>query len=218
MNRLWVPSVLISHVCLFSTFKLVFTAYFSSFLKEHLLVAQIIASHIEKCRSRRFLRNAWAVVIPEANLPTIAQNIMNAVRELKVPRCIFMTEDNDKGSAYQYDLPGSITTRRSKPQMVTLLIEDYMKKQRLVFYHDFIVAEWEYAVVDNIKNEFIKQMRGFLKKKKAMRQRDGTILYETFYSGKHNGQNDDFVLTLMIGIFMRERFFKNEKYRPYWYS
>lgn len=92
-----------------------------------------------------------------------------------------------------------------------------MKKQRLVFYRNFIVAEWEYAVVEDVRGEFVKQLRSFLRKKKAMRQRDGTVLFETFYSGKHNGQTDDFVLTLMIGVYMHKVFFHSQKYSMYWY-
>ena len=180
------------------------------------MVGKIIASHIAKCRTISFLRNALAVVIVEANMATIAQHIMIAMRELRVPRCVFMTEDNDKGAAHQYDLPGSLTTRRTKPEMVILLIEDYMKKQKLVFFRDFVVAEWESSVVDDVKAEFVKQMRNFLRKKKATNQRDGSVIFETFYTGKHNGGTDDFVLTLMIGVYMHQRFFTNEKYRMYW--
>ncbi len=149
-------------------------------------------------------------------MATIAQHIMIAMRELKVPRCVFMTEDNDKGAAHQYDLPGSITTRRNKPEMVTILIEDYMKKQKLVFFRDFVVAEWESSVVDDVKAEFVKQFRSFLRKKKATKQRDGSTIFETFYTGKHNGGTDDFVLTLMIGVYMHIIFFTHDKYRMYW--
>lgn len=177
-----------------------------------------MASHIAKCRTIPFLANCLAIVIPESNMATIAQHIMIAMRQLQVPRCVFMTEDNDKGAAHQYDLPGSITSRKNKPEMVTMLVEDYMKKQKLVFYQNFVVAEWESAVVEDVKREFVSQMRSFLRKKKAMKQRDGTILFETFYSGKHNGGTDDFVLTLMIGVYMHHRFFTNEKYRMYWHG
>ena len=182
------------------------------------MVGQIVASHIAKCRTHPFLANCLAIVIPECNMATIAQNIMIAMRQLNVPRCIFMTEDNDKGAAHQYDMPGSLTTRRNKPEMVTVLIEDFMKKQKLVFYRDFIVAEWESSVVDDVKKEFVQQLRTFLRKKKAMKQRDGTVLFETFYSGKHNGGTDDFVLTLMIGVYMHFKFFKNQKYQQYWHG
>ena len=180
-------------------------------------MGKIIASHIAKCRSQAFLRNALAIIIPECNMATIAQHIMMSVRQYEIPQCIFMTEDNNRSSAHQYDLPGSLTTRQNKPVMVTMLIEDYMKKQKLVFYRHFIVAEWEYAVVEDVRAEFVNQMRSFLCKKKAMRQRDGTVLFEKFYSGKHNGQTDDFVLTLMIGVYMHKLFFLNQKYSMYWY-
>lgn len=183
---------------------------------DSILVASIIESHIRKCRSLPFLSNCLAVIIPEANMATIAQHIMIAMRQLQVPRTIFMTEDNDKGAAHLYDLPGSITTRRNKPEMVTVLIEDYMKKQKLVFYRNFVVAEQESSVVEDVKAEFVKQLRGFLRKKKAQKNRDGSTYFETFYTGKNNGNTDDFVLTLMIGVYMHHRFFTSEKYRQYW--
>lgn len=193
------------------------SAFLTHFL-DSILVGSIIASHIEKCRTLPFLRNSLAVIIPEANMATIAQHIMISMRQLHVPNCVFMTEDNDRAAAHQYDLPGSITTRRNKPEMVTLLIEDYMKKQRLVFFRDFVVAEPESSVVDDVKGEFVKQMRSFLRRKKAVKQRDGSVLFETFYTGKHNGGTDDFVLTLMIGVFMQRRFFTSEKYRMYYHG
>ena len=180
------------------------------------MVSSVIASHIAKCRRLSFLRQALAIIIPESNLPTIAQHIVHSMRELNVARCIFMNEDNNPGSAFRNDLPGSITTRSNKPEMVTCLIEDYFKKRRIVFYRDFIVAESDYSVLEDIQGEYVKQLRGFCRKRKECRARDGSTYFETFYLGKIQGGNDDYVLALLIGVFMRRRFFSNPKYRMYW--
>ena len=42
--------------------------------------------------------------------------------------------------------------------MIHVLIENYFKKDRVVFASDFVVAEYEYSPVDNIKDEFVKQV------------------------------------------------------------
>lgn len=129
------------------------------------------------------MKNATTVIIPEANLPTIAQNIVRVMRDLMVPNCVFMNEDNNKGSKQRNDLPGSITTRANKVEMVNILIEDYMKKHRVVFCRDFLVAEPEYSTVENVKSEYVKQLRNFCRKRKQMNARDGTAYFETFYTG-----------------------------------
>jgi len=129
------------------------------------------------------MKNVTAVIIPEANLPTIAQNIVRVMRDLMVPNCVFMNEDNNKGSQQRNDLPGSITTRANKVEMVNILVEEYMKKHRVVFCRDFLVAEPEYSTVENVKAEYVKQLRNFCRKRKQMNNRDGTAYFETFYTG-----------------------------------
>lgn len=152
-----------------------------------LLVSAIVASHIEKCRKLSFLRNSLAIVIPESNLPTIAQHLVTGLKDLQVKNCIFMNEDNNPGSAQRNDLPGSYTTRNKKSEMVLCLKEDYFRKHRIVFYQDFIVAEKEYSVVEDVKVEFVKQLRGFCQKRKQTTARDGSIYFENFYLGKIGG-------------------------------
>ena len=104
-----------------------------------------------------------------------------------------MNEDNNPGSNQKNDLPGSITTRTNKVEMVTILIEEYFKKRRIVFYQDFIVAEQEYSVIDDVKGEFVKQLRGFCQKRKQTTARDGSVYFETFYLGKIGGMNQFFL-------------------------
>ena len=159
-----------------------YPSFLTNFFKDAILVGSIVASHINKCKKLSYLKNALPVVIPEANLPTIAQNILYAMRDLQV-NCVFMNEDDNKGSEQRNDLPGSITTRRNKVEMVLLLVEEYMKKRRLVFNREFIVAEPEYSVVEDVKGEYVKQLRNFCQKRKQKVDRDGTIFFETFYTG-----------------------------------
>lgn len=138
------------------------------------------------------------------------------MRDLQVTRCIFMNEDNNPGSQYRNDLPGSLTTRTNKPEMVECLIEDYFKKRRIVFHRDFIVAEPEYSTVNDVQGEFVRQLRNFCCKRKECRARDGSTYFEKFYLGKIGGGNDDFVLALLIGVYMHRQFFSNRKYSLYW--
>jgi len=96
---------------------------------------------------------------------------------------MFMTEDNNKGSQTRRDLPGTITTRENKPEMVEMLVEEYFKKHRIVFYRNFIVENYEYATVTDVQGEFVKQLRNFQRKRKQCVARDGTGYLETFYTG-----------------------------------
>lgn len=127
-----------------------------------------------------------------------------------------MTEEDNKSSSVRYDMPGCITTHKNKMEMVHILMEDYMKKKRVVFYRSFIVAEQEYSVVDNVKKEFVNQLRNFCQKKIPRRDHDGATVFELTYTGKLNGNNDDFVMTLLIAVYMYRKFFGTEKYRKYW--
>jgi hypothetical protein len=117
-------------------------------------------------------------------MPTTAMGLLNAMREnFDVPNAMFMTEDNNRGSQAHRDLPGTITTRENKPEMVELLIEEYFKKRRVVFHRHFIVENYEWASVDDVQAEFVKQLRNFQRKRKQCTARDGTGYLETFYTG-----------------------------------
>ena len=108
----------------------------------------MVASHIKKCREIPALTHALAVVIPESNLPVIATGILRGLKGLALRGCIFMTEEDNKGSSIRYDMPGSITTHKNKPEMVHMLKET-MRAKRVVFYRHFIVAEAEFSAVDD---------------------------------------------------------------------
>lgn len=189
-----------------------------------MLVGAVLNSHIVACRAHKFgderveyLKHSIAVIIPESNLVTISTQLVTSLRHIGTPNCIFMNEDNNKGAAVHCDLPGSITTRKNKPEMVAVLLEHYFKKARIVFSREFISAEAEYSSIDNIHGEFITQLRAFSKKKKQVKARDGTFEFEIYYSGKISGGNDDFVLCLLIGVYNHGKFFSQRKYQMYWH-
>ena len=116
-------------------------------------------------------------------MATIAQHIVKRMREIGTPNVVFMNEDNNKGSEQRNDLPGCITTRRNKVDMITILIEDYMKKNRIVFNRNFIVTHEEYLQIGDVKSEIVKQFRNFCQKLKETKARDGTTFHEKFYTG-----------------------------------
>lgn len=100
--------------------------------------------------------------------------------------------------------------------MVIMLTEDYLKKKRIVFYDQFFTTEQEYSAIDDVKGECINQLRKFNQKRVMNKNKDGTVSCEIFYSGKYGGGNDDFVLSLLIGIYNHKKFWNNSKYRMYW--
>jgi hypothetical protein len=108
-----------------------------------------------------------------------------------------------------------MTNEQNKREAVTMLIESYFKKKKIVFYDRFFNAEYQYCLVDNIEKECVSQLRNFNQKRVITNGKDGTPKCEIFYSGKHGGKNDDFVMALLIGIYNHRVFFKSEKYRYY---
>ena len=96
---------------------------------------------------------------------------------------VFMNEDNNKSSQQRYDLPGSITLAPNKVEMITILIEQYMKPKKICFLRDFVVAETEYAVHEEVIKEYTRQLRGFCRKRMQRTDHEGEIYYETTYPG-----------------------------------
>lgn len=185
--------------------------------KDHLLVAQILHHHIITCRKRLgYLKNSLAVVIPEANLVGVAQNIVDGIRKIGTERVFFMNNDDNKGNELKYNLPGTITTRKNKPEMVTMLINDYFLKKNIVFNNEFIVSQQEFATVDDLQGEMIKQLRNFCEKKVLRTNRNGEFFFEITYTGKIGNGNDDFVTTLLIGVYMHKMFFTEKQFMKYW--
>jgi len=110
-----------------------------------------------------------------------------------------------------------MTNHKTKKESVTMLIESYFKKKKIVFYHNFFNAEHEYSAVDDIKSECISQLRNFSQKRVINKEKDGTLQAEIYYSGKHGGtRNDDFVMALLIVIYNHKIFFTNPYYKKYW--
>lgn len=127
-----------------------------------------------------------------------------------------MNNDDNKGNDLHYNLPGTLTTRKNKPEMVNMLIEDYFKKNNLVFNDEFIISQQEFSTVDDIQGELIKQLRNFCEKKVAKVSRSGEHYFEITYTGKIGNGNDDFVSCIMIGVWMYKKFITDYKYKPYW--
>jgi hypothetical protein len=176
-------------------------------------VAEVIKKHVLKCRENPFLAHAKAVILPESNMGTVAQELD---RELKgayrIENKLVMYEDNANkggGGGIQHDMPGSVTTNRNKIDMVEMLIKYYMKPNKLFFYKDFISAhEGNVESIFNIRKEFVRELRVFSKIKEEL----PTGGCKVSYSGKRIDSDDDLVITLMLCIFMRRLFFSSDKY------
>lgn len=186
-------------------------------LSDSLTIAGIVASHIECCRqASRHLQYAWAVIIPEANLPFASLDMMQVMRSrIQLERYNFVLDDKSSPDG-RADLPGSITTHKKKHQMVHLLKESYLKPGRLQFCKQLVVAHPEFSILQDPKAEVIEQLRGFMEKRKYKPMPDGTIWCERFYTGKEPiGHNDDFVMALLLAVYHHKRFWEdphNERY------
>jgi hypothetical protein len=164
------------------------------------------------------LENALAVIIPESNLPFASTEIVNRMKDLPIDNYLFIREDSShNGIEGRFDLPGSITTRKKKLEMIHILIEEYMKEDNIRFNANFIVSQDEYSCVDDVYSEVVKELRTFCKKKKLRRDPDGSNIFEIVYTGKPpHGSNDDFVLTLLMLVYQHKRFFDNTNNAKYW--
>lgn len=100
--------------------------------------------------------------------------------------------------------------------MIHLLRDKYLKANNIGFYHDFVTANRERAIVDDMQEEMLKELRLFNKRLVIQNNRDGSVHNDIFYTGKLTGGNDDFVMALAMGVYWKEIFFTNDKYRPEW--
>ena len=156
------------------------------------------------------------MIIIEANIISHALSVQAAVRQLGVHRTTFLFEDRSSANKEQRDSPGSITTKTNKPEMIHLLRDKYLRPNNIGFFYDFITANRERAIVDDLQEEIIKELRLFNKRLIIQKMRDGSVQNDIYYTGKLTGGNDDFVMALAMCVYWKEVFFTNEKYRPEW--
>jgi hypothetical protein len=195
----------------------------------------VLAQHIKRLRENIFLRDALVVIVPESNLPTIAHNLMAMFRaNYKMPQTFFMTEDNNPNSSAYCDQPGSNTTAKNKLAMVHILINSYLKPHKICLHRGFLSDTQDAtAGVLDVRKELVKQMHNFSQKKvykiqpgmlrviycistQRLTLTDGSDRCEIHYGGKLINQNDDIVLCIMIGVYMHQTFFLNQKYQANW--
>jgi len=171
----------------------------------------VVRDHIAECKKRvQALRSAHAIIIPETNIP-IALELQYNLKTVLGVRCSFMCEDNDKSAPVAFDRPGSLTTRQNKPEMIYTL-RKRLSEGRIVLHTHFIVASQE-ATLKDVAQELIAEFRSFTEWRKRVRLADGTVEVRCYYSGKVAGNNDDFVMAVAIGGYMKMIFDQKEKYR-----
>jgi hypothetical protein len=182
-------------------------------------VGRVIKRHVDACRALRPLRDAYAIIIPEANLHD-ALEVQRAVRNEGLENAVFMNEDSSgskRDGVRQRDRPGSVTTHRKKLEMVRLLINNYMKPRAICFAKQFITVEKEACRVDDVEREIVAQLRNFKKKRTTYRDADGIEQFEFIYSGKLTAdKQDDFPMCLLIACYHKEIFFDDHRYEIYW--
>jgi hypothetical protein len=181
-----------------------------------LTVAQLVVEHIRQCRRLKHLTYAMPIVIPESNLPYIAQQLQIDVKRMYNDKIVFMMEDSGS-KMVDKDLPGSMTTHRKKNTMVTLLQNEYLKPGRLSFHRSFVNVKFEELPFDDIKIEIMKELRGFRQKRCYKLDAEGQSICQLIFTGKAPiGQNDDFVMVLLMGCYNEKLFFEDARYSMYW--
>jgi hypothetical protein len=194
----------------------------------------ILDNHIRECKTTLpFLANALVIVIPDIYIPSLHRIFVGMIRALHMDRVvvteyeitIYTPEDHRR------ILLGNITTSPpTKYEIINVLITDYMKSHKICFSRDFIVQNED----EDVKSEFINQLRNFSRKRKEIRNSNGEVHSQIFFTGmimprfnhihhpyssnilgKSNG-NDDFVNCIARGIYMKKDFFTNRKYIMYW--
>ena len=186
------------------------------------VVAGIVDAHITACRKIPALAHAWAIIIPESNLPHIAEGLRESLKdEYKVPRMVFMMEDgHGQGKRRVFDLPGSMTTERNKREAVDILRDQYLRPEQICFNDPFIWVYPDVRIVPDVKLEIMDHLRNFKKKLLPRKERTTAEISEVTYTGKLSGnKNDDFVSALLIAVYNKREFWKEAnraKYGTYW--
>lgn len=217
--RLLAQNVLISHVCTKAQparpplYSIGVGLYFLIKLLGSDNVAQVIYNHVHKCRENPFMQHAKIIIIPESNIATVAQELD---RQIQGPYWFenkkVMYEDNANkggGGGIQHDMPGSVTTNRSKIDMVIWITERYMKPNKIVFSKELISThEGMISSIGQIQKEFVRELRLFSKIKEDLPSGGCKVTY----SGKRAGCDDDLVLTLLIAVFFHNVFMTDNRY------
>jgi hypothetical protein len=181
-----------------------------------LSVAQVVVDHVNRCRQISYLAHALAIIIPESNLPFMATQLQFDIKnKFQLNNHHFPMLDSSGNG--QKDLPGSITTHKKKLEMVHILKENYLKPGRILFHSPFICTHTDLMPFDDIRLEIMKQMRGFRQKRWYKTDAEGNSVCQLIFTGKEPvGQNDDFVIVLLIAVLNEKGFFDDEVNAIYW--
>jgi hypothetical protein len=180
-------------------------------------VADVVVSHINRCREIKGLRNALAVIIPESNLPFAAVELQRELKQYnpRLENHMFMLEDGGSSKSTNVkDLPGSVTTHTKKNEMVHLLINQYLQPKQVCFHKPFLVTmEEDSGVPDSVQLEVTRQLRGFKQKRRYRPDAEDQVKCQIIYTGKEPvGTNDDFVMALLIAVYYEKKFREDPRY------
>ena len=179
-------------------------------------MAQVVAQHILALRrGNRNLKDALVVIIPEANMAFTSRDICDSLKnDIKLDNVVFLMQDSSGDG--RLDMPGSILTHKKKLEMVSLLINSYLRTRRICFHTPFVVARDDLSEL-NPRKEIVDQMRGFCEKRKIKFDPDGGVITVISYTGKEPvGKNDDFVICVMMAVFQHKLFWADRRYQKYW--
>jgi hypothetical protein len=120
-----------------------------------------------------------------------------------------MNEDKSRTSAI--GRPGSRTTKENRPKMI-MLIKSVLRDNNVIFHANFMVSQKELSTCGVLKDAIVTQLRGF-NRIVVFPKIDKHKGADVIYHGKFNGNNDDFVMCMMINLLMFKVFMQSDSYK-----
>ncbi len=158
-------------------------------------------------------------MVPECNLPHIAQALRDSVRDDYGENYLFMMEDSsDRKQGAIRDMPGSLTSERNKRESAEMLRDLYLKPGLCRLHRPFISTNSAVAVQQDIESLVLGHLANYKLRRILRRDHAGAEVNEIYFTGKLTGdRNDDFVSALLIAVWNKREFFRDPdgKYAAY---
>lgn len=173
-------------------------------LKSSEEMQDFLMQHLAGIRGDARFKDSWIIFIAESNLGQEASHSAFFLRDQRRVWCM-----SEKGR------PGVNTTHDRKEKMVSSLLL-FVNQQAMSLYKNFITTNTQLCAKtrrEKTLEEFKKQFSSF--RKIVSKPKEAWKLPRISYSGKGNGNNDDMIMTLLIGAWWAQRFCNREVAAPY---
>tara|TARA_B110000046_G_scaffold185907_1_gene230290 strand:- start:3152 stop:3676 length:525 start_codon:yes stop_codon:yes gene_type:complete len=164
----------------------------------------LLTDHLRALRSRRTLRHAQIVFIPESNLGLEAQHAIQAI-ERSVPRITdwCALAEGAQGGA------GLLTTHDSKAAMCKAL-QELLEFDALGMVDDIVCLSMD---KEDAVSQLLAEMRAYSIVVEPPKSLFGKA--KQTFSGKIGGQQDDMVIALQLAILGSRLFVRKDRYAAF---